>query len=85
MTSAWIPNGDMVTVTEVIQWQDNSPIVFRLSSGLYCYIESAEKNAYSMVLGLYMSGNKVAVHCHDAEENKGGIMAHKMHRMIAVK
>jgi hypothetical protein len=82
---AWIPSGETVTVTEVIQWQDNSPIVFRLSSGHFCYIENGEKNAYSVILALYMSGNKASIHCHDAEENKGGYMARKMHRVVAFK
>ena len=82
---AWIPNGDVVTIDEVIQWNGNGPVYFKLSSGYMCYVPADEKNAYSLVLALYMSGKKASIHCFDSEETVGGIKGHRLHRIIAVK
>lgn len=84
-TYAWIPGGEIVSVDEIIEWQDNSPIVFKLSSGFYCWIPNEEKAVYSLILTLYTSGKKAGIHCHDAEENKNGYLAHRLHRIAAVK
>ncbi len=82
---AWIPNGDVVNIDEIIQWNDEGPIYFKLSNGYMCYVPAAEKNNYSLVLALYISGKKAAIHCHDSEETSGGLKGHRLHRIIAVK
>ena len=41
---AWTPNGETVTIDEIIQWQDNDRVVFKLSSGYRCFIPQAEDN-----------------------------------------
>jgi hypothetical protein len=82
---AWIPNGETVTIDEIIQWNGDGPVYFKLSSGYMCYVPAAEKNAYSLILALYMSGKKASIHCFDSEETLGGFKGHKLHRIIAVK
>lgn len=82
---AWIPGGEIASIDEIIQWQDNLPIVFKLSNGYHCWIPNEEKAAYSLILSLYASGKKASIYCHDAEENKGGYLAHRLHRITAIK
>jgi hypothetical protein len=82
---AWIPNGETVTIDEIIQWNGDGPVYFKLSNNHVCYIPAAEKNAYSLILALYMSGKPASVHCFDSEETSGGIKGHRLHRIIAVK
>lgn len=82
---AWIPNGDVVTIDEIIQWDGDRPVYFKLSNNYICYVPAAEKNAYSLVLALYMSGKKASIHCFDSEETQSGVKGHRLHRIIAVK
>lgn len=82
---AWIPSGDIVTIDEIIQWNDEGPIYFKLSSGYTCYVPADEKNNYSLILALYVSGKKASIHCFDSEETAGGMKGHRLHRIIAVK
>lgn len=82
---AWVPNGDTVTIDEIIQWEGDQKIYFKLSNNYICYIPSSEKNTYALILALYMAGKKASVHCHDSEESTSGIKGHKLHRIIAVK
>jgi len=82
---AWIPNGDVVTIDEIIQWNGDGPVYFKLSNNHSCYIPAAEKNAYSLILALYLSGKQASIHCFDSEESVGGEKGHRLHRIIAVK
>jgi hypothetical protein len=83
---AWIPAGDTVTIDDVIIWNGaSSDIVFKLSSGYYCYIKADEKNTLSEVLAVWAAGKKASIHCHDAEEDKAGYKAHYLHRIIAFR
>lgn len=79
---AWTPNGESVNIVEVLEWQDSTFIVFKLSSGHYCYILPNEKNAYALIMGLYLSKKSASVHCHDTLEDKLGFPAHRLHRII---
>ncbi|MEX0139533.1 hypothetical protein MRBLMS1_000290 [Massilia sp. LMS1-1-1.1] len=78
---AWTPSGEPVSVQEVIVWQDASPIVIKLSSGLYCHVMPEERYLYALVLTLYASGKTASIYCHDAVENKGGYLSHRLHRI----
>lgn len=82
---AWIPNGETVTIDEIIHWNGDGPVYFKLSNNHMCYIPAAEKNTYSLILALYMSGKRASIHCFDSEETVGGIKGHRLHRIIAVK
>jgi hypothetical protein len=83
---AWIPAGDIVTIDDVIMWNGSgSDVVFKLSSGYYCYVKPDEKNTLSEILAAWAASKKVSVHCHDAEEDRGGFKAHYLHRIIAYR
>ena len=78
---AWTPSGEVATIVEIIEWQDSPAIVFKLSTGKFCYIQPEEKNAYALILAVYLASKPVSVYCHDAEENKVGFLAHRFHRI----
>lgn len=82
---AWTPSGEKVTVDLIYEWQDNNVIIFKTSLGHYCYIPADEKNMYSLVLSLMATGKQASIHCHDSEENYGGILAHRVHRIIGFR
>lgn len=72
------------TVKEIIQWQDNSPIYFKLTtSGEWCYIPATEKNMYSLVLSLYVSGKSSHFECNDIVDNYGSINGRRLMRINA--
>ena len=79
---AWV-TGENVTVDQIIEWQDNLPIFFKLSNGTMCYIPSDEKNMYSLILSLMVSGKTATFHCHVAEDVTQGWSGHRLHRVIA--
>ena len=83
--SAWTPSGEKVTVDLIYEWQDNNVILFKTSLGHICYIPANEKSMYSLVLSLMATGKQASIHCHDTEESHGGIMAHRVHRVIAFR
>ena len=80
---AWVYS-DRVTITQVILWQDNAPVYFKLSNGVLCYLPAGESNLYSLVLTLHTTGKMISIHCHDGTENYGGYNGHRVHRLIAV-
>ena len=82
---SWTPSGEKVTIDLIYEWQDNNVILFKTSLGHICYIPENEKNMYSLVLSLMATGKKASIHCHDTEESYGGIMAHRVHRIIAFR
>lgn len=89
--NAWIriENAD---IKEVISYEGAGPSGFSTflftggvedgSPSLYCFVPINEKVLIATILSFVSSGVKVQVHCHDVEENKGGIPAHKLHRII---
>jgi hypothetical protein len=79
---AWTPNGQVVTIDQVVQWERNSKIVLILSSGHKCYIPADEDKVFSTVLAIYLAKAKASIHCHDKEENIGGYKARRLHRII---
>jgi hypothetical protein len=85
--SAWIPNGTISTIANLIHWQDDSPhVVIITSNGDHCYFNStttAGKNLLSVVLAYYLSAKRIRLFCHDATSNINGINAHLLHRIGA--
>ena len=85
--SAWIPNGNVTTISNVLHWQDDSPhVVIVTALGDHCYFNAtttAGKNLLSVVMGYFLSARKVRLYCHDATSNIGGINAHLVHRIGA--
>ena len=79
---AWVQS-DGVTVSNIIEWQDDAPVYFTLSNGTVCYVPNTEKNLYSLVLSIYASGKSANIHCHDSVETYGGVEGHRLHRIIA--
>lgn len=81
-THAWVYS-ENVSVVEITQWQDNAPIYFKLSSGTTCWIPATEKNAYALILSMYLTGRKAfQVHCHDTAVTYAGIPGYQLHRII---
>jgi len=82
--NAWVFTGE-VTITEVIQWENEKNIVLVLSNPekTKCYVPLIEKNLHSLVLSLYMSGKTFNAHCHDVADDVGGYPSHKIHRINA--
>lgn len=80
--NAWV-QGRNVTVSNIIQWQDNAPIYFSLSNNITCYVPASEKNMYSLILGVFSSGKKVNIWCHDTPYYYGGYWGHRVHRFEA--
>ncbi|WP_156894953.1 hypothetical protein [Janthinobacterium sp. 1_2014MBL_MicDiv] len=78
---AWTPAGEPVSIKEVIVWQDASPIVVKLSNGLYCHVMPEEKNLYALVLTLYASGKTASIYCYDTVEDKSGYSSRRLHRI----
>lgn len=68
----------------IMEWQDDNPVYFQLDNNEWCYIPSSEKNTYSLLLSLFMSGKKAHIHCHLSTESNGGQGGHRLHRIIAV-
>jgi hypothetical protein len=83
---AWV-HGNDVTITNLMVWQDmettGAPVYFRTSAGAWCYITTAEKSAYAMLMMLYSTGKSADVWCYDtAEVIMGGVSAvHRLHRL----
>lgn len=82
---AWTPNGEKATIDRLYNWQDNGVALFVTSLGHICYIPQNEDKMYSLVLSLFTSGMQASIHCHDTEENYGGLMAHRVHRVIGMR
>lgn len=79
---AWI-SGENVSVVEITEWQDSAPIYFKLSNGTMCYIPANEKNMYSLILSIHVSGKRAHVHCADAVDTYGGVPGHRVHRVVS--
>jgi hypothetical protein len=81
-TYAWVysPN---VSVIEITEWQDGAPVYFKLSNGTMCYVPAAEKNMYSLILSMYVSGKRAHIHCADSSDIYGGMAAYRVHRVVS--
>ena len=82
--NAWVYS-ENVQIAQITQWQDSAPIYFLLSNKTTCYIPATEKNMYALILDLHVTGKKANVHCHDSEDDFGGVLGHRLHRIIAVQ
>ena len=82
---AWL-TGNNVTINSIIIWQEaeeKSPLYFRTSNNLLCYVPANEKFTQSFIISLHASKTPVSIHCHDLEEQLATFApAHKFHRMI---
>lgn len=74
---------DNVSIVEIIQWQDDSPVYIKSSTGVWCYLPAVEKNLYSLLLSVFATGKKVKMVCNDSLESYGGVPGHRIHRVIA--
>ncbi len=74
---------DNATVSCIIQWENEGPIYFKLSSGTTCFLPAKDKNMYSLILSLYATKNTACFHCHDVSEPNAGITGYKLHRVTA--
>lgn len=72
-----------VTIDEIISFQNNNAVYFTLSNGTKCYILNDEKNMYSLILAVQSTRKVIDIHCFDTEENTGGFLGHRTHRIIA--
>lgn len=70
-------------ITAIVQWQDNTDVLFEVAPQKYCYLPPGEKTAIALVTTLYSSGRKADIHCHAASVTIGGMPAHRLHRIIA--
>lgn len=70
-----------VTIAEFVQWQDASPIFFKLSNGAWCYVPAEEKNLYVLLLSMHAQATRAEVHCHDTVDTVGGLSARRVHRV----
>jgi hypothetical protein len=78
--------GANVLIQQVVFWEgsNSNPMFFQRSDGVWCAVSSNEKLIISMIMSLYVSGKKAAVHCHaEGVVTHGGMSAHKFHRIIA--
>lgn len=74
------------TVNEIWEWNNNKPIYFRTSLGKTCWIPQDEKNIYSLILSLYISGRKANFHCFPQQTLvTGGLTGYRLHRVVAKK
>jgi len=88
IANAWTPSGELQKITQVITWQDDSPwlgVVYVLSNGQSCYFEptgSSGEALLTLVMSAFLSGRTVSVHCYDNQEDIGGFLSHRHHRII---
>jgi len=83
---AWVESVN-ITVSQMVMWESSTKYsVFRLSNGTNCHVPLGgedDKELYSFMLSLYMTGKTLNLHCYDAEENIGGYTSHRIHRVNA--
>jgi hypothetical protein len=81
LSHAWVVNSS-VTIKEMVQWEGSGYVVTILSNNNICFAPLSDKELYSLLLGLYMSGKIFTAHCHDPAENINGYSnSHKIHRI----
>lgn len=80
---------DQASIAEMIVFEngiqrDVSIVKLTSDNGqtLNCFIPHDNEALMSLMLTIYATGKKVYAHCHDAPQNHGGIMAHKLHRVV---
>lgn len=78
----WMFYGD-AKILEVVQWQDNSPVYFKVSPTDHCYVPAAEKGMVALIFSLYASGRRADIHCYTTADTYGGIPGYRLHRIIA--
>ncbi len=79
---AWL-NSTNVSIRDVVEWQDNSPIYFTLSNDNICFIPASDEILYRLILTLYATQNTGEFVCADDTTNFGGINGHRLHRVRA--
>ncbi|MGI1677616.1 MAG: hypothetical protein K6L75_02710 [Cellvibrionaceae bacterium] len=73
-----------VTINELVQWEGSSFLVVRLSSDNTYHAPLVDKELYSLILSLYMSGRSFTIYGYDLAENINGYGdSHKIHRINA--
>jgi hypothetical protein len=82
VANSWTPNNEKSKVVQIVQWQGTQSTVILLGSGVRCYIPATETNLISLVLSLYISKSDAYWHCADLEENIGGYLSHRLHRVV---
>lgn len=81
---AW-QRSSSVSIKELVQWEGSSNALMVLSDGKRCYVPLTDKELYSFVLAVYMSGKLMDTYCHDQAETIGGYSnSHKLHRLNAM-
>ncbi len=81
-TWAWVQSGN-TTIDELVLWEGGEQgfAVLKLASGHNCYVPLIEKELYSLVLALHISGKTFNVHCHDEPVMVHGYSTHRLHRI----
>ena len=75
-----------VTITSVIQWEENPNVIVVLSNNVRCYILSSDKQLVGLAWLLYTTDRPADIICYDTGENVNGYVdTHKLHRMVAYK
>ena len=73
-----------VTIKEVVQWEGSSYVLVILSNDKFYYSPLTDKELYSLILGLYMSGKAFTIYGYDTGDNINGYGgSHKIHRINA--
>ena len=81
ISHAWVISSN-VTIKEIIQWEGAGYVVIKLSNDNICHSPLADKELYSFVLSMYMSGKTFTSYCYDAAETINGYSnSHKLHRI----
>lgn len=78
---AWVVNNS-VTIKEIVQWEGSSYVLVILSNNNICHAPLTDKELYSFVLSMYLSGKKFTAYCYDAGETINAYAnSHKLHRI----
>ena len=81
ISHAWVISSN-VTIKELVQWEGAGNALIVLSNDKKCYVSLADKELYSFVLAMYMSGKSLTTYCYDeAEIINGYTESHKLHRL----
>jgi hypothetical protein len=81
---AWVFSGGNITIKELVQWEGSSYVLIILSNNNICHAPLADKELYTLILAMYMSGKTLTTYCHDSAETINGYLnSHKLHRLNA--
>lgn len=87
---AWIPNGEICTITQVVSWDGLNHVMFVLSTGYYIYIDNTivdSKAKIALLYSAFLEKKQIAVHGYqDNPANLGGYYpVYRLHRFIILR